>query len=226
MRRSSPYDPAPAASRPMPSVQRTLHRSWPQRLIVAGGIGLSMVCLTVATFVAYQATRLGNPQRIASADLPNLVEVADDQPQNWLVVGSDSRADTPGNRTDTIMVVRVDPAGTNVDILSFQRDLFVPIAGTNHQAKINSAYGDNDTPKRLIDTIKMDFDIDVNHYVEIDFRTFEGIVDAVGAVSMYFDRPIQDRGSGLFVHSAIAGTPPGCRTLNARDALAFARSRH
>jgi LCP family protein required for cell wall assembly len=221
MRRPSPYEHLPAAGaapgRP---------RSWAQRLILGGGIAMSTICLAVSAFVGLQAYKLGTIQRISDNDITNLVEVGDEEPQNWLVVGSDNRDEFQGNRTDTIMIVRVDPQTTKVDILSFQRDLYVPIAETGQVAKINSAYGVNDKPQRLIDTIKLNFNIDVNHYVEIDFRTFEEVVKAVGGVPMYFDRPVQDKHSGLFVHAPIAGEAPGCVTLDAGQALAFARSRY
>jgi polyisoprenyl-teichoic acid--peptidoglycan teichoic acid transferase len=221
MRRQSPFDSPPDAAVRRPST----HRSWVQRVLLTTGVAASTLCLAVSGFVGYSVTRIGS-NRFEEADASNIVEVGNDEPQNWLVVGSDNRDDVAGNRTDTIMVVRVDPQSTKVDILSFQRDLWVPIAGASGMAKINSAYGANDKPNRLIDTLKLNFNIDVNHYVEIDFRTFEEVVKAVDGVPMYFDRPVQDRAAGLFVHSAIAGEPPGCRTLDPEQALAFSRSRH
>jgi LCP family protein required for cell wall assembly len=221
MRRPSPFDPPPAAT----GLRTPARRTWVQWLIMSSGATLATICLLVSGFVAVQANRLASTARFDGSDL-NLVDVADDQPQNWLVVGSDNREDTPGNRTDTIMIVRVDPEATGVNILSFQRDLWVPIAGTGKPAKINSAYGANDKPQNLSDTIKMNFNIDVNHYVEIDFRTFEGVVQAVDGVPMYFDRPVRDQGSGLFVYSPVAGEAPGCVAMDAGQALAFARSRH
>src|SRR4029079_1233670 len=55
---------------------------------------------------------------------------------------------------------------------------------------------------------------------EINFASFEGIVEAVGGVPMYFDHPLIDDYSGLVI------TDTGCQTLDGQQALAFARSRH
>ena len=68
------------------------------------------------------------------------------------------RARTCGERSDTIMVFRVDPAAVRVAVLSFPRDLYVPIAGSGNQARINTAYR-RDEPQRLIDTIYENFGV-------------------------------------------------------------------
>ena len=67
-----------------------------------------------------------------------------------------------GRRSDTIMVARVDAQNRTVDLVSFPRDLWVPIAGTGSSERINTAYGASDGPQRLIDTIRQDFDIEIN----------------------------------------------------------------
>jgi len=165
----------------------------------------------------------------------SLDEAGDDEPKNYLVVGSDSREnideDDPnaaiytgggeapaGKRADVIMVVRVDPKGQQLDILSLQRDLWLPISGTDGSQRINTAYEGG--PQQLIDTIRDNFGIEINHYVEIDFRGFQGIVDTIDGVPMYFERAMRDLNSGLYIEK------PGCVTLNGQQALAFARARH
>ena len=176
-----------------------------QRVVLALGILTIMACLTGVGALSYGA--------ILTAAIPTtdveLNEVSDEEPQNWLVVGSDSRdviaANDPngavftgggesggGQRSDTIMIVRVDPKGEHLDILSLQRDLWLPIARTGGSERINSAYGFPDGPQRLIDTIRQDLKIDINHYVEINFESFQGIVEAVGGIAMYFDHPMRD----------------------------------
>ena len=60
----------------------------------------------------------------------------------------------------------------------------VPGLGTQ---KINAAF--NDGPQKVIDTLKADFDIDIQHYLEVNFKTFEDIVNAVGSVPVYFPYP-------------------------------------
>ncbi len=214
-------------------VEYRYRRSWFQRVILALGVLTVFACLGAVAFIAVEAKDLSDIKR-TNVDL---AATSDDEPQNWLIVGSDSRdviarndpnaavftgggEATGGQRSDTIMVVRVDPKAEHIEILSLQRDLWLPIARTGASERINSAYSYPDGPQRLIDTIKLNFNIEINHYVEINFASFEGIVNAIGGVSMYFDKPMRDANSGLMVDK------PGCRTLDGYQALAFARSRH
>lgn len=219
MWRSAPYDPSHAAGARFARRGRT----WPQRIILIVGAFLAVSCLAASGFATYQARLIGDIDRI---DGVKFAEIVAGLPQNWLVVGSDNRGEFAGNRTDTIMIVRVDPQANHVDILSLPRDLWIPIAHTSHAERINTAYGNNETPQRLIDTIKLNFLIDIHHYVEIDFQTFRGVVGAVGGVPMYFDKPMRDKNSGLHILTEEPGAPPGCVVLDADQALAFARSRH
>ena len=75
-------------------------------------------------------------------------------------------------------------------------------------------------PQTVIDMMKQDFDVDINHYVEIDFQAFIGVVDAVGKIPVYFPYPARDNYSGLNVPFA------GCQSLDGNAALAYVRSRH
>ncbi len=158
--------------------------------------------------------------------------------QNFLVVGSDSRAvvdandpnakafghEDSGQRSDTIMIARVDPKAKTVDLLSFPRDLWVPIMPSGEPQRINTAYNTTDPAvdgaQRLVDTIKADFGIDINHYVEIDFASFQGVVDAVGGVQLYFNTAVRDQKTGFYQYDL------GCQTLDGEAGLAFSRSRH
>ena len=124
-----------------------------------------------------------------------------------------------GERADTIMIVRVDPSNHRADVVSFPRDLWVPIAGTNGRGRLNAAIREND-PQRLINTIAETFGIPVDHYVQIDFCAFARIVDALGGVSVPFQLPTRD------LHTGFEITAPGCFTLDGDTALAYVRSRH
>ncbi len=208
-------------------------RSFRQRILVGSGVMVVLALVAAAVVVGYGWWRWS---QVGRADLALAAETGG--PQNFLIVGSDSRAvvdadeadadgllgtdddETSGQRSDTIMLVRVDPEAHTVDMVSFPRDLWVEIPGTDGHERINTAYALDGGPQRLVDTIKANFDIDVNHYVEVDFRSFKGVVDAVGGVPMYFDRKMRDTSSGLVIDN------PGCVTLDGEQALAFSRARH
>jgi polyisoprenyl-teichoic acid--peptidoglycan teichoic acid transferase len=156
------------------------------------------------------------------------------EPANYLLVGSDSREnidpDDPdaggfladgevgGERSDTIMVLRVDPQEQAAQLLSFPRDLWLPIADDHGTDRINAAYGYG--RQVLIDTIEQNFDLTINHYVEIDFVAFRDVVDHVGGVPLWFDQPVRDDHTGLLIET------PGCHVLDGSQALYFARSRY
>jgi len=161
---------------------------------------------------------------------------ADPTAKNFLITGADNGEcidpnspyaaafgtegeDRVGERSDTIMVFRVDPAASRVAVLSFPRDLYVTIAGSDNRARINSAYR-RDEPQLLINTIYENFFVGIDHFIQVDFCTFKTLVDAVGGVAVPFEYPARDDGSGLEV------LQPGCFTFNGDHALAYVRSRH
>jgi LCP family protein required for cell wall assembly len=149
---------------------------------------------------------------------------------NFLVTGADNGAcvdqidptigdrEGLGERSDTIMVWRVNPVANQLVVLSFPRDLWVTLPG-GRKGRINEAYRRND-PSRLIDALQLNFGVPVDHYVQIDFCAFRELVDAVGGVAVPFEYPARDRRSGL----AIGET--GCVNLGGDMALSYVRSRH
>lgn len=178
---------------------------------------------------AYVKLRFGQINQVA---VSGITPVASGAPINVLVVGSDTRSfvsnsrqaqafgttsNAAGQRSDVTMVLHIDPAKKTASVLSIPRDLFVPIAGTSQSNRINSAF--NDGPSQLTKTIQQDLHIPINHYVAMNFVGFQGIVNAVGGINMYFPYPARDAYSGLNV------TSPGCVHLSGSKALALARSR-
>jgi LCP family protein required for cell wall assembly len=157
------------------------------------------------------------------------------QPANFLLIGSDTRSQvqTPeekaafgdasaegGQRSDTLMVIHVDPEQKTGYLVSFPRDLVVNVPGLG-QSKINAAF--NAGPQRVVDTLQQNFNIPIHHYLEVDFQSFKGIVDAMGGVPVYIDAPSRDSHSGFeFIPFNFH---PGCYTLDGSTALNYVRSR-
>jgi LCP family protein required for cell wall assembly len=164
---------------------------------------------------------------------PETFPPADPTARNFLITGADNNAcidpNSPyasafgnregmGERSDTIMLMRVDPATGRAAVLSFPRDLWVEIAGRGSKQRINTAYVKDD-PQRLIDTIFYNFGLPVDHFIQVDFCAFKNIVDAVGGVKVPFTYPARDKNTGLNVPTA------GCFTFDGDHALAYVRSR-
>jgi LCP family protein required for cell wall assembly len=167
---------------------------------------------------------------------PETFPPADPTAKNFLITGADNNAciepDSPyagafgdregfGERSDTVMVMRVDPANKRAAILSFPRDLWVMINGKNAKGRINSAYVKDD-PTRLILTIGDNFRVGIDHFIQVDFCAFKTLVDAVGGVSVPFIYPARDKNTGLDV-PAFGGA---CFEFEGDHALAYVRSRY
>lgn len=215
------------------STSHRARRSVFQRVVIVANLGVMIAFLAAAGGLAYTYSKYGQIPRVEIAEyLSDAGEIADgDGAENFLMVGVDSadglspddpvrssRAQVGGLRSDTIMILRVDPASTRAALLSIPRDLAVPIAGTGRTDKINSAVHVGG-PEALIQTIQDYFGIPINHYVQIDFSGFAEVVEALDGVPLYFPHPVRDVRSGLRVPEA------GCVTLDARNALGFVRSR-
>lgn len=217
------------SGQPTPRVRRTVL----QRLVVIGNVFAVVGFLGAAAVLAYGYDKFGQIPRVEIAEfLSDSDEVAaGGEAENFLLVGVDSadgldpddpvrstRAEITGLRSDTVMILRVDPASSRAALLSVPRDLYVPIAGTGRSDKINEAIQIGG-PEGLITTIQDYFGIPINHYVQVDFFGFGQLVDALNGVPVYFAHPVRDLNSGLNVPEA------GCVTLDAQNALGFVRSR-
>lgn len=121
-----------------------------------------------------------------------------------------------GHRTDTIMILRIDPESKRVTGLNFPRDLRVPLCDGTQQ-KINAAwyFGGADC---LVETVRDFTGIRIDHFVSVDFQGFVDIVNAVDGVTMYLEEPMEDPKAHLDL-------PKGCVTLDGRAALGFVRTR-
>ena len=193
------------------------------------GTLLVLASVTGAAAVGYFGFRIGQIERV---DDVALQAAQAGEPTNLLIVGTDSRegidADDPDaggflgdagcDCTDTILLLRIDPEEGEAYMLSFPRDLYLPIAGTGRTARINTAHANG--AQVLVDTIEENFDVPVHHYAEIDFMGFQRLVDAVGGVPMWFDAPVRDINTGLEISEA------SCQVLDGEQARKFVRSRH
>ncbi len=146
---------------------------------------------------------------------------------NWLLIGSDSRADlteeqkkdlatgdAAGTRTDTIMLIHTGGNGTS--LVSLPRDSYVPIPGHGRN-KLNAAFSLGGA-KLLTRTVEEATGLRINHFAQIGFGGFAGMVDSVGGVNICVDKAINDPKAGLNLQA-------GCQKLNGAQALGYVRTR-
>lgn len=159
---------------------------------------------------------------------------ANPEAKNYLIAAADNHAcvdpnspwagaadpDRPaGDRSDTIMLIRVDPTTKAAAVLSFPRDLWIK-RSSGGMDRINAAYTRNDQTE-LVKVLKSNFNVPVDHYVQVDFCAFKTIVDAVGGVGVPFVNPIKDPEVGLHIDETGV-----CHVFSGDEALAYVRSRY
>ncbi len=215
-----------------------LRRTWPQRLVVVASLLVIVSAVASARTVQYVEEVW---EEYRPVYFPDTVQYGRDllvtdtepgEPVNFLLVGIDSSIDVrpdaetdgaggvaAGGRAlaDVIMLVRLDPGAKSAWVLSIPRDLWAEIPGAQDH-KINSALLIGGAPL-LVATVRSMFDVEINHYVEMDFAGFEQVVDTLGGVPVWFPNPARDPKSKLNIET------PGCHVLGGEQALQYVRSR-
>lgn len=170
--------------------------------------------------------RRGPPRGPLAAPVAGIADPRDEKAQTVLLIGSDRRwGEKQGGRSDTIMLVRLNPANRTISVLSVPRDLRVAIPGFGTD-RVNAAftYGGE---KLLILTLRDAFGVRIDHVIEINFRGFQDVVNALGGVLIPVDGRYFNHNDGSAAHAfADIDLLPGYQRLNATDALAYVRYRH
>ncbi|EFC79879.1 LCP family protein [Parafrankia sp. EUN1f] len=206
-----------------------------------------LVFIVTASGWAFYTYVNGNTDRVSlslGSDRPEQTDGA----TNYLVVGTDSRAnsggaygDVEGQRSDTTILVHFSEDET-VTMLSFPRDTYVQIpkytdsAGKVHAAhknKFNSAISDGG-PSLLVRTVESLTNLRIDHYVSMDLEGFKAITDAIGGVDVCvlpstFKEYVSENGrTSRNTNDPMSGFVggPGTVHVNGEQALAFVRQRH
>jgi len=160
------------------------------------------------------------------------IPAAPSKPATALLIGYDRRvstesADTP-SRSDTVMLMHMDPEKKAMTLLSFPRDLEVPIVckGQTHLAdRINAAYSMGG-PRCTVETVKALTGLPINYLVLVNFVGFTQVVDKLGGVWLDVDRRYFHENTGGYDQYAAINLQPGYQKVHGRAALQFVRYRH
>lgn len=216
---------------------RGLRRRWPRRILITVNVFTAVCIVGAASAYGYVQWRLGQVKRVHISGLhvqgrstQSTNDGSSIAPFTLLVVGSDTRnlgagggaqfgnsTEVGGQRSDSIILVRVIPKTRSLSLLSIPRDTLVPIPGYG-TTRINIAFNAGQ-PDLLVSVLDQDFGIQVNHVAQFNFDTFRDLANAVGGVEQYFPAPAKDSYSLLNIPAA------GCYNLSGDQALAFVRSR-
>jgi LCP family protein required for cell wall assembly len=149
------------------------------------------------------------------------------KPQTILLLGSDKRPDDAtdggagtGARSDTIILVRLDPGNQATALMSLPRDLKVEIPGYG-VGKINEAYSYGG-PRLTTRTVKQLTGLSINHVINVDFHGFQKAIDAIDCIYTDVDRRYYNDTAEF----AYINIPAGYQQMCGDKALQYARFRH
>ncbi|MEV6875324.1 LCP family protein [Amycolatopsis sp. NPDC051128] len=195
-------------------------------------IGMLVAAIGLTTFSAYVLTeRQADQVRRYPGVFAGMAESERPPPTdalNFLLLGSDSLADEPttggdavasgvipgAGRSDTIMLVHIDPGFTRATVVSIPRDAWVPVPG-HGMAKVNAGYSWGG-PSLAVRTIEGLTGVRVDHFGVIDFAGFQALTDSVGGIDVGLAAP--STFGSLVLHA-------GTNHLNGTQALGYVRQR-
>lgn len=149
-----------------------------------------------------------------------------DEPFYMMLIGSDARADdeSMGARSDTNIVVRVDPTTNSATLVSIPRDTMINIDGYGY-CKFNAAYSYGGAALAIKEASEL-LGVNISHYAEVDFDSLIGLVDTVGGVDVTVDQRINDPDAdGSVIGQKKIIIEAGEQHMDGETALVFARSR-
>ncbi|MEW6231758.1 MAG: LCP family protein [Chloroflexota bacterium] len=212
-------------------------------LFVAGGFYFGYVFYSNLKFLLSQPiSPAESSDEPGASTRPKQTPVWGKERVNVLLLGIDQRPDEARRgdpaRTDTMIVVTLDPVSKTGGMLSIPRDLWVPIPGLEAHGidvdRINTAhaYGDlykypGGGPALAKKTVEYNLGIPIHYYVRVDFRGFERLIDAIGGVDIDVERTIVDNAYPDDNYGIISITiPAGRQHMDGKKALQYVRTRH
>ena len=155
----------------------------------------------------------------------SMIDIPKKDVLNILLIGTDVRGGTYKDRgnTDSMILVSLNTRDKNIRLTSFMRDMYVDIPGREWQ-RLNAAYAYGG-PQLLFDTLKKNFDVDVDLYVRVNFANFRKIVNHVGGVDIELSEAEAKYMNKYSDRYKTDPVEPGWQHLDGAQALSYARCR-
>jgi len=170
------------------------------------------------------------PSRSPGATSTPVPSAAPGAPFTVLLLGSDDDGKNKAPLTQSMILVRVDPASKHVTMLSIPRDLWVPLS-TGGSAKIDAAYAYGG-PAAAIATVERNFHVHIDEYAWVGLTGLIKLIDLLGGVDVFVTNPVLDdfypndiNVTYLYGYKRVA-VLPGAQHLDGSNALQYVRSRH
>lgn len=190
--------------------------------------GLTSILLITLLLLAYFSIQfksgesLADPEKSNIESTPQYEDFDKVEPEfgkiNVLLMGSDARENEENSRSDSLMIAQYDEKTSEIKLVSLMRDTLVYVPGYGQQ-KINAAFSFGG-PELVRQTIKENFDVDINYYAIVDFSGFPKIVDLIAPEGVEVDVESTMTGSiGMTLY-------PGLQTLSGEELLGYVRFRN
>lgn len=192
-----------------------------RRLALTSGTLLTSLLAMVVVAGGYGLWRTSQIDRVPVEFATEPIDLGD--PFNILLVGTDQRSDPAeqvvGARSDTMIVLRVEPQDRRVVMLSLPRDLVVPSLDGGDLRRLNQALLEGGASK-LVGTVEQGLGIPLSAFAMVDFDGVVDLVDETGGLLLAVSATVRDKSTGLYLDEST------CSTVDGMTALALLRSRH
>jgi LCP family protein required for cell wall assembly len=194
--------------------------------------GLAYFLPAIITGVQATGQSVANPPPAHPAEQPPMASAAAQGAFTVLLLGSDDddKFDPKHVLTQSMILVRIDPAAKSVTMLSIPRDLWVPLS-TGGTAKIDGAYSYGGAAAAIA-TVQNNFQVHIDEYVWVGLKGLIKLIDALGGVDIVASNPVID---DYYPNDINSGNPYGYKRvavlsgpqhLDGTSALEYVRSRH
>lgn len=193
-------------------------KKWPW---IVGLLGLLLVSAGLYGFSVYN--KLTETVEVMHQPLENEVSekreeqiaLEEREPFSVLLLGVDEREGDSG-RSDTMIVLTVNPSEKSSKMVSIPRDTYTEIVGKGYSDKINHAFAEGGIEMSR-DTVENLLDIPIDYVVQVNMESFKDIVDAVGGITV--NNAMSFSSGGFYF-------PKGTIELSGEEALAYVRMRY
>jgi LCP family protein required for cell wall assembly len=189
--------------------------------MIGGGLILLLLSVGIYGYSIYHnvkqtANLMHEPiKRSTSEKRPEPISLEKREPISILLIGVDERKGDRG-RSDSLIVVTVNPNKKSIKMVSIPRDTRTKIVGKGIENKINHAYAFGGV-EMTISTVEQFLNIPIDYYIKVNMESFKDIVDAVGGVTV--NNPF------AFTYEGVT-FPKGEITLDGEKALRYSRMRY
>lgn len=184
---------------------------------IAGAMLVFLLFFGMGSAISAYVKASNNGTDSADADQEMMLEEQEGERTNILVLGVDARPGEDNSRSDTMLLVSIDPHLDQAVVISIPRDTRVNVPGSPLDKICTANFVGG--PAYAVKIVEEFMDLNIDYYVEADFNGFKNIIDTIGGVSINVPQRMYKPSEGIDLY-------PGLQKLDGYQALAFVRYRN